>query len=83
MTNAWDFYVKKKIADVKQDALKKYDQSMAKLTCLPCDGEKLLEDHDYLVKEATEKFIEETAELNCTTFRDESMDLTVSKSHLP
>ena len=83
VTNAWDFYVKNKIADVKQDALKKYDQSMAKLTRLPCDGKKLLEDHDSSAKEATEKFMEETAELNCTTLKDELMDLTVSKSHLP
>ena len=81
VTKAWDIFVNNKIADAKQDALKDYDQSMIQLTRLPCVGEKLLEDHEFSEKQATKKFMEETAELNCTTLKDELTDLIVSKSY--
>ena len=58
VTKAWDFYVKNKIADAKQDALRDYDQSMVQLTRLPCVEEELLEDHEFTEKQAAKKFME-------------------------
>ena len=58
VTKAWDFYVKNKIADAKQDALRDYDQSMVQLTRLPCVEEELLEDHEFTEKQAAKTFME-------------------------
>lgn len=75
---AWDIYVKKKMADAKQDALEVYNQCMSQLTRLPCDGDNLLENHDSSRKKAMEKFLVETAELISTSLKKDLSELTKS-----
>lgn len=75
---AWDIYVKKKIADAKQDALEVYNQCMSHLTRLPCDGNNLLENHESSQKKAMEKYLVETAELISTSLKKDLSELTKS-----
>ncbi|PFX31411.1 Guanylate-binding protein 6 [Stylophora pistillata] len=78
---AWDIYVKKKMADAKQDALEVYNQCMSHLTRLPCDGNNLLENHESSQKKAMEKYLVETAELISTSLKKDLSELTVSASY--
>ena len=76
----WDTYVKTKCSEAKVKALEIYDGVMTGVmpSRMPCDGEKILRNHEKAQHASMEAFEEETAELISTIIDKEWRQLSVS-----
>ncbi len=77
--SAWETYVRTKCTEAEEEALKIYDQVMARLMSkrLPCENEEILKNHEIAQRKSMETFERETVELASTSIDRKLNELMV------